>query len=69
MTPSLLHRLDVRDRALFVRWAIAGTPSRSCHLWRGLTHLVGDDRDGLGLVEEQAPAAPAARQLGRLEQQ
>jgi undecaprenyl-diphosphatase len=41
MMPSLLHRLDARDRALFARWAMAGTRPRYCRIWRGITHLGG----------------------------
>ena len=36
---------------------------------RGLAHLVGDQRGGLGLAEAQPAAEPATCQLGRLEQQ
>ena len=36
---------------------------------RGLADLVGDQRDGLGLVEPQPAPAPPARQLGGQEEQ
>jgi undecaprenyl-diphosphatase len=39
---ALLHRLDVRDRALFVRWVMQpSTPRRRRTLWMVLTHLGG----------------------------
>ena len=42
LTPSLLHRLDARDRALFVRWAsTAATTRRARVTWTTLTHAGG----------------------------
>ena len=42
MTPSLITRLDDRDRALFLRWVIGeATPRRSTRAWMALTHLGG----------------------------
>jgi undecaprenyl-diphosphatase len=41
-TTPLLHRLDARDRALFVRWATgAATTRRTRRAWTVLTHLGG----------------------------
>lgn len=38
----LLHRLDARDRALFVRWVIDElAPARTTRAWRVLTHAGG----------------------------
>lgn len=38
----LLHRLDARDRALFVRWVIDEfAPARTARAWRVLTHAGG----------------------------
>lgn len=42
MTPSLIARLDDRDRALYLRWVIgASSPRRLTRVWTGLTHLGG----------------------------
>lgn len=42
MTTSILERLDARDRALYVRWAMSqSTPSRSRRAWTAITHLGG----------------------------
>ena len=42
MQPSLISRLDHRDRALFLRVVIsASTPRSSATLWRFLTHIGG----------------------------
>lgn len=42
MSPTLLARLDARDRALFARWAFASAPQRWVRLaWRALTQLGG----------------------------
>lgn len=42
MQPSLISRLDHRDRALFLRLAIsASTPRSSAAPWRFLTHIGG----------------------------
>lgn len=38
----LLHRLDARDRALFVRWVLDElAPARTARTWRMLTHAGG----------------------------
>lgn len=38
----LLHRLDARDRALFVRWVLDElAPTRTARTWRVLTHAGG----------------------------
>lgn len=40
--PSLLHRLDRRDRALFTRWAIGPATTHAVQrFWRSITHLGG----------------------------
>jgi undecaprenyl-diphosphatase len=42
MTTDLFLRLDARDRALMMRWAIGEAPSRTVLLfWLGVTHLGG----------------------------
>jgi undecaprenyl-diphosphatase len=42
MTPSLITRLDHRDRALYLRWVIsASSPRRLTRVWTALTHLGG----------------------------
>lgn len=42
MTPSLIARLDHRDRALYLRWVIsASSPRRLTRVWLFLTHLGG----------------------------
>jgi undecaprenyl-diphosphatase len=41
MTPSLLSRLDARDRALFARWALATGPLGSRKIWVLVTRLGG----------------------------
>jgi undecaprenyl-diphosphatase len=42
MTTPLLMRLDARDRALMLRWAIGPeTPRRSRQAWTAVTHLGG----------------------------
>jgi undecaprenyl-diphosphatase len=38
---SFLHRLDARDRALFIRWASDGSRTRWRRTWAALTHLGG----------------------------
>ncbi len=40
--PPLLHRLDARDRALFVRWVLDElAAARTARAWRVLTHAGG----------------------------
>ena len=42
MAIMILSRLDARDRALFLRWALLETASRKARLfWLALTHLGG----------------------------
>jgi len=42
MTPSLLTRLDHRDRALYLRWVLGETsPRMLTMIWRALTHIGG----------------------------
>lgn len=47
----LLHRLDARDRALFVRWVIDEfAPARATRAWRLLTHAGGSRVSILGVL-------------------
>ena len=42
MAIMIVSRLDARDRALFVRWALLESASREARMfWLGLTHLGG----------------------------
>ena len=42
VTSPFLTRLDARDRALFLRWAVAGSATRPMRLlWVALTHIGG----------------------------
>ena len=42
LSSPLLTRLDARDRALFLRWAVAGSATRRVRLlWVALTHIGG----------------------------
>jgi undecaprenyl-diphosphatase len=66
MTPSILRRLDARDRALFLRWAVdAGIARRARRAWTTITHLGGATATILASVIPLA-ASGALREAAQL---
>ncbi len=58
----LLHRLDARDRALFVRWVLDElAPARTTRAWRLLTHVGGLRASVLAVLLPYFVGAPATR--------